>query len=145
MMGNSLEGDLGLAAWGGLLSRRGRHFYSVLHTSTKIGIWGMACPIGRVQPAKCTRRPVSRDSSAIWKLSSACWMQGDGGEVRRSNRRHAARVLKQCPNRKAPDPPLFVAEEYHYFSLEYPYFSLTSLWNCFKYAASTKALCPVML
>jgi len=37
-----------------------------------------------------------------------------------------ARVSKLTPKQKAPDPPLFVAVEYHYFSLEYPYFLLTS-------------------
>src|SRR6266702_7339834 len=77
MMGNSLEGDLGLAAWDGLLSRRGRHSYSVLHRSTKIVILGMASPIGR--PAKCTR--LHNSAQHYIYLDTA-------------------RVLKQCQNRR---------------------------------------------
>jgi len=34
--------------------------------------------------------------------------------------------FEAAPKQKAPDPPLFVAVEYHYFYLEYPYFLLTS-------------------
>src|SRR5437667_248582 len=70
MLRNSLERDLGFAPMGWFLSRRKGHFYLVLRTSSKNGIFETGRRIGNCVAASAPDAPISRDSSATWLLPS---------------------------------------------------------------------------
>src|SRR6266699_6649915 len=82
MLRNGLERDLGFASMRWLLSRRKGHFYLVLRTSSKNGIFETARRIGNCVAASASDAPISRDSSATWQLPIKPWMQAPGVKFR---------------------------------------------------------------
>src|SRR5205807_6109801 len=82
MLRNGLERDLWFAAMRWLLSRRKHHFYLVLRTSSKNGIFETGRRIGNRVSASAPDPPISRDPCATWLLRTKPWMQVSGGKVR---------------------------------------------------------------
>src|SRR5947207_14861199 len=80
MLRNGLERNLGFAAMRWLLFRRKHHFYLVLRTSSKNGIFETGRRIGNCVAASAPDARISGVSTAIWLLPSRPWMQAPGAK-----------------------------------------------------------------